>query len=266
VAYGIPAGASVAWSDSLCQHMVVGNGPRVAIDVMATPVYAELAAASDSEIGAYIGVPLVTSDGELFGTICGFSPTRQEPSLEEQEPLLELLARLLSNVLEADQERTANARMLEQSELRAATDPLTGLLNRGGWEQLLEQEGKRYERFGDSCSLICIDLDDLKLINDAKGHPAGDEYLRRAAKTLAENIRDSDVVARVGGDEFGVLAPNATAADAEILTERLCAALSEAGVQASFGYAQYVMTEGLDSAWEHADAAMYEHKRSRRCA
>ena len=264
VAYGIPPGASVDWSATLCQHMVRGDVPRICIDVRRYPHCADIVTSTGAPVLSYIGLPIVISDGTLFGTLCGFSTTTQEPEIEQHDGLLQLLTDLLSSVLESDLDQTEILRTLERTELRASTDPLTGLPNRGAWDRLLEQEEERYRRFGDSCALICIDLNELKAINDRDGHPAGDELLRLVARTLAENVRETDVVARVGGDEFGVLAAATTEPEAVALVHRLRAALAAVGASASFGHAQYVMTDGFAKTWKTADAAMYAEKRLRR--
>lgn len=259
----IPAGVAVPWDDALCKYMVAGE-PNIAPDVREVPAYLSITEADGGRVAAYIGYPLVTADGRLFGTLCAFAPTVQPADLTQHGPLVELLARLLSTILQADLEHTGLQRQLEVAEQRAATDGLTGLMNRSAWDVLLEREEQRYQRFGDSCALICIDLDGLKSVNDTHGHPAGDEYLRRAATALGAEIRDADVLARVGGDEFGIVVPNADPAAAEELVARLSVALDAVGVSASIGHAQYAMTEGFAAAWNAADAAMYECKRARR--
>ncbi|MFH5211872.1 GGDEF domain-containing protein [Antrihabitans sp. NCIMB 15449] len=264
VAFPVTSGDSVAWADSMCQYMVLGETPNIAPDVREVPQYSAIEEASALSVGTYVGLPLVTSDGTLFGTLCGFDEKPHEDSLEAHHSLLELLVSLLANVLEADLDRTAVQRALEQAELRASTDTLTGLLNRGGWEHLLEHEEARYRRFGDPGAVISVDLDHLKPINDTKGHHAGDEYLRTAARALADNVRSADIVARVGGDEFGILAPKTTADDAEELTRRLSQALHAVGVTASFGHAQYTISDGFAGAWKAADTAMYQQKKTRR--
>jgi diguanylate cyclase len=261
---GIPAGVSVPWSAALCKYMMAGQ-PHIAVDVRQVPDYVAITDADGGRVAGYMGYPLVTSDGRLFGTLCAFAPTVMPDEFHRHGPLVELLARLLSTILDADLERTALQRDLEQAERRAATDGLTGLMNRTAWDLLLEKEEARYHRFGDSCAVVCVDLDGLKAVNDTQGHPAGDDYLRLAAKVLGEQLRETDILARVGGDEFGVIAPKTDPEAAQRLVDRLSAALDEAGVAASIGHAQYsMMAGGFAGAWTCADAAMYERKRERR--
>ena len=91
----------------------------------------------------------------------------------------------------------------------ARIDPLTSILNRGGFEERFAQEVHRARRGAESLTLLIADIDNFKLINDRFGHAVGDQVLRRVAETLSESTRTSDVVARLGGEEFGVLLPDA---------------------------------------------------------
>jgi PAS domain S-box-containing protein len=100
-AYGKVAGDSVAWSESMCQHMVAGTAPAIAPDAMAVPEYAGTPAARDLTIGSYLGAPIRAADGTLFGTICGIDPERRPDELLARAPGLRLLADLLGRVLEA---------------------------------------------------------------------------------------------------------------------------------------------------------------------
>jgi len=143
--------------------------------------------------------------------------------------------------------------------------PLTALFNRRGWTRLLAAEESRCRRYGHPAGVIVVDLDDLKSINDSLGHFAGDELLARAAAAMTEVKREQDLVARVGGDEFAVLAVECDRAGTDVLVNRLRAAFEAAGVRASFGSAMRVPSQGLQSAWAEADKAMYaEKERSRR--
>jgi diguanylate cyclase (GGDEF)-like protein len=112
------------------------------------------------------------------------------------------------------------------SDLRseALTDPLTGLANRRALDRDLRRELARSERYGHSFSLVLIDLDGLKLINDHYGHTAGDHVLQRLATALAESSRAGDGAYRIGGDEFALVLPETPADQVDCLLERLMAA------------------------------------------
>ena len=263
-AYDLPPGTSLPFDESMCHTMVEGTTPRIAPDVSEVPPYAEMAAAAPIEVNAYVGTPIVSGDGRLFGTVCGYDPSPQPDALRDQLPLLDLLSGLLSAVLDADLSATAASRELERARREAETDALTGLLNRRGWDRFVEQEEERFRRFGDVASVVVIDLDNLKAVNDVQGHDAGDEYIRCAAAALAATVRRDDVLARLGGDEFGIIAVGASPAEAAELVGRAEKALAEAGVSGSVGHAPYTIVAGFPGAWKAADDAMYEQKRRRR--
>jgi diguanylate cyclase (GGDEF)-like protein len=102
------------------------------------------------------------------------------------------------------------------------TDPLTGCLNRRGFDQALAREVARSLRAGSELALLALDLDHFKMINDTYGHLAGDDVLRAAGALLNQAARAGDVVARQGGEEFAVLLPDTGAAGAFQFASRLC--------------------------------------------
>lgn len=260
----IVPGVERDFADTMCSTMVTGATPQIAPDVAQVPQYAAQAAAAPVPVGAYVGMPIVRPGGELFGTVCGYSPVRRPGSLWDHLPLLALLSSLLSSVLEADEATTAAARQLEQARRDADTDVLTGLLNRRGWERFLEVEEDRYRRFGDRACVVVLDLDRLKYVNDTEGHDAGDRYIRDAADALAGVVRAGDVLARLGGDEFGVVAHGVGPEQGDQLVARMEQGLDSVGVAGTFGHAAYSVVTGFPRAWKLADQVMYEHKRARR--
>ena len=98
----IEPGTSVAWDRSFCRSMVTGAGPRVATVAAATPAYRDLETGLPQRVAAYIGVPLVTPAGEVFGTLCGVASRAQPRTLARHLPLIELTARMLSTLLPGD--------------------------------------------------------------------------------------------------------------------------------------------------------------------
>ncbi|MQA32531.1 histidine kinase [Modestobacter roseus] len=98
----VPAGTAFPWEQTFCRQMVSGTGPRVATVTAAVPVYSQLLAGHPERIAAYVGVPLVTRSGELFGTLCGFSARAQPRSMARFLPTVEHTARLLSTLLPPD--------------------------------------------------------------------------------------------------------------------------------------------------------------------
>ena len=108
-----------------------------------------------------------------------------------------------------------------------------------------------------------LDVDGLKIVNDRRGHSAGDELLRGMASRWATIVRESDMLARLGGDEFGVLLEDTDADAAQTLADRLDAALDD-GQTASLGMAVWDGIESAEGLIARADAAMYDRKRARR--
>ena len=265
-AYGLRPGTEIAWSTAPCRSMTRGTTPRVVPDTAAVPGLTAAVAAQDAasvRVAAYVGTPIVQPDGELFGTVVGLDPEPLPTAELAHEPLLDLLSSLLSSVLAADAAAVRTARDLERAVSEAETDPLTGLLNRRGWERWLAREEERFRRFGDPASVVMMDLDGLKAVNDLQGHDAGDRLLRRAAETLAGAVRGGDPLARLGGDEFGLVA-SVGIDDARRLADRLQAELLDAGAPCSIGVAPFRVDGSFAAAITEADAAMYENKRARK--
>jgi diguanylate cyclase (GGDEF)-like protein len=200
--------------------------------------------------------------GEELGALWWWYRLPDPLSTQASPPLLELLAGLLTLILNADSARVASVRRSEVLHEQAHSDELTGLPNRRGWVEVLEVEQRRDDE-PDAPSVIVIDLDRLKEVNDIQGHVAGDEYLQLAAVTLAAACRETDFVARLGGDEFGVLVGGSGREAAERLVVRIRQALDAAGVAASIGRAHYETDGGLIRTWWRADQEMYAEKQRR---
>ena len=115
----------------------------------------------------------------------------------------------------------------EKLQRLANCDPLTGLLNKQNFKGLLTQELRRVTDEGDSSALIFIDLDEFKFINDSLGHAAGDRLLVQVAGLLTERTRESDVLARFGGDEFVVVARSVSEEEAESITQSILTGMQE---------------------------------------
>ena len=261
--YGIAPGTVFRWADSFCSEMVKGNGPRIAPRSEDIPAYATAAIGRRVQIKAYVGLPLVNSDGSLFGTLCAIHPSPQPQSIVEEKELVELLGAMLSTILQAELRAAEEARRSEKLQAEALIDALTDTYNRRGWDRLLASEEERCRRYGHPAAILIVDLDELKLVNDAQGHAAGDSLIVRASSALRKAARSLDIVARLGGDEFGILSAECDHAGAEALLKRVRTALAEANVKASVGLAMRGPSGGLRHALENADQLMYKEKRSR---
>jgi diguanylate cyclase (GGDEF)-like protein len=261
--YGIGPGRVFRWADSLCSRMISGDGPRVAPDTDLVAAYVTAPITQQLTVRAYIGVPLSLPDGTLFGSLCAIDPARQPDDIVEEQQLIELLASMLSSILNSELKAAEEARRNERLEMEALVDPLTGLANRRAWDELLAREEERCRRYGHPTAVFVLDLDDLKEVNDAAGHAAGDALLTGTAAALRDAVRDADVVARLGGDEFGIIAVECDATGAEQLLTRIRDALDRPGIRASVGIALREPTHGLERAWQEADRLMYQQKRAR---
>ena len=264
--YGIEAGHTLPWKDTLCSIAAVSDVPRFAPDVQQVPAYAGAALAAELRIGAYIGIPLHGADSRVLGTLCAFDPEKRSGFTPEDTAMVEGCARVLSRVLQAEARAAKQSRRLERTEAVAFCDSLTGLYNRRGWDQLLTAEESRCRRHGRAACLVSIDLDDLKVVNDSGGHEKGDELLRRTGQALRAIIRTQDVAARVGGDEFAILAVECDAEAVRALQARLESGLGSAGISASLGVALRSADLDLTQTWRKADEAMYRAKRERKGA
>lgn len=140
-------------------------------------------------------------------------------------------------------------------------DQLTGLSNRRTWDERVDGELQRSRRSGVPVSVVSIDVDNFKFINDSQGHAAGDRLLRDVATAWSAEVRGgSDLIARVGGDEFGMLATGSDHQDIVALVQRLHDALPE-GVSCSMGMATWDHSETAADLFRRADEEMYRAKR-----
>jgi len=160
-------------------------------------------------------------------------------------------------------------RQLADLALASRRDPLTGLPNRRAFEEDLAREAARAARTGASLSVVMLDVDRFKAVNDGHGHAAGDSVLRAVAARAAAAIRAGDLLARVGGEEFAILLPGADLARAAEAAERVRATLAERPVEAggtalavtaSLGCAALASGEAPEALVARADARLYAAK------
>jgi diguanylate cyclase (GGDEF)-like protein len=185
------------------------------------------------------------------------------PAHPNDRVLVKTIARELGGALRM-------ATLVEESRWMATTDALTGLMNRRAFADWGKREVLRASRYADPFSLLLLDVDHFKLINDLRGHGVGDIALAALAALLAASVRSCDVVARWGGEEFVVALPSTPLAGAIQVAARMRAQLEEheildpdgnrVPVTASFGVAQLLPQESLDQLVDRADRAMYGAK------
>ncbi|MFL5843664.1 MAG: HD domain-containing phosphohydrolase [Solirubrobacteraceae bacterium] len=197
-----------------------------------------------------------------------------EPGLRGFTALCQRVAGAMSDAAEVVLRRALAQERLssENAQLaqRLRTDVVTGVASRAAWEETIRSEELHRARNGRPASIVVVDLDELKLINDSEGHAAGDELLRRAGAALSENVRATDFVARIGGDEFGVLLRYSDEGDAQSWCDRLLTALADARSagepvpSCSLGFASVPPSATLAEAVVEADRRMYAAKAAKR--
>ena len=152
----------------------------------------------------------------------------------------------------------------------AITDTLTGIYNRRKFDETLADEVRRSERYGAPLSLVLLDIDFFKKINDARGHQAGDTALKMLGSFIAEKIRSHDVLARYGGEEFVILAPGTGIEGCRKLAEKLRAGIEQHGfaeagrITCSFGITEFQHGDTAESFVRRADVALYRAKKNGR--
>jgi diguanylate cyclase (GGDEF)-like protein len=254
-------------SHSLCRAAAEGRVPSIVPDIAEVPGLAgsaEREAAAGRPVRSFMGLPLVHPDGSLYGIICAADPDPKPGDIVDDLPLFKLMAQLLSIVLAVETKAASEVRRAEQAEEESLVDGLTGLSNRRAWDRYLEIEENRCRRYGIPASVVVVDLDHLKEVNDSEGHAAGDALLRLVAETLDQVSREPDICSRTGGDEFAVLAVDCDEIAAYALARRVEEALAEKRVQASLGWATRDPITGLKEAVRRADEGMFEAKRRKR--
>ena len=207
-------------------------------------------------------VPITARD-TLFGVLCvgsGGHGLQPDDTLRER---LNGVASLAATALDS-------VTLLDEVRHQALHDPVTELANARLFEDRVTQSLSIARRSGGRIAMLFVDLDRFKIVNDAHGHKVGDELLRAVAERLLGTVRDADTVARIGGDEFGILSQGAaTSQDAEIVAHRIVSTLNEPfavrgltlSIGASVGVTMFPdATDTYESVVSRGDSAMYRAK------
>jgi diguanylate cyclase (GGDEF)-like protein len=212
---------------------------------------------------------------DLVATVSLLTDLLEQASAAPHGPDIETIRNVaelaLTAAVKADRHLEQQNQQISELERQAMTDPLTGLLNRRGFERSFKKALAAARRYGETGVLMSIDLDGFKLINDTYGHNAGDKVLKQVAKILTDNVRETDCVGRIGGDEFVVLltrtsVENGTKRVRE-LERHLNGTLVNIGgrvilVRASCGSRGYGAEDRTHKVLSRADAEMYRSKRN----
>lgn len=268
---GVPEGLCLPWTDTLCKHAF--DEGRLYVQCAGTP-YADLWIAREYRVRTFVSVP-VRVDGILLGTLCALS--RHEVAMTTTAIWApDVIARLIGEFAA----REGVIRDCEASQARLAAlvhkDPLTRLPNRDYVLETLERMLAWTRRDGVALLVGFIDLDDFKTVNDRHGHRVGDLFLTAMAERLRASLRRADLLGRIGGDEFIVVAPVAPGTSERSqavlqgwLTRRAATVFVLEGLSitsggASVGMVQARHEDSVEVVIARADAAMYEVKRLRR--
>ena len=225
-----------------------------AVGVAAYARQAEAAAAPETAVGA-------------TASVLGI------PEREFTPRVRDAIITLMGEVDNLRRELQSTRERLDEAEKNADQDHLLPMLNRRAFVRVLTRQISLSVRHGTPSSLIYFDLNRFKSINDLHGHPGGDAVLKHLSNVLAANVRDSDWIGRLGGDEFGVLLTHADQIQAHKKADLLAEQLRQSptiwngqAIPISFAYGAFEMKAGDDaeSAIARADEAMYAHKRETR--
>lgn len=225
---------------------------------------------------SYLGFPIMIDDEHVFGTLCVVD-NKENNYCAQYEELMQRFRDVIENdiqlfditkqlISEIDARKQAEKELLQL----ASTDPLTGIANRRAFFESANKEVKRSLRYERELSFLMIDIDDFKQINDFYGHSVGDELLKSFATALESYVRKNDLVARLGGEEFGILLPETEEENAFKLAKRIVEEIRslsiDTGQQAlnfsiSIGVSVHEKEEeDIMLTYERADAALYEAK------
>jgi len=224
----IPEGLQIEWSDTLCRRAMLG-GPQRTADVPGD--YGDSAAARDLKLQSYVTCPVVEQDHTIWGTICGASSDAVQVDDKAMDLIKQVAGMIAERVArEEDVQRGQRTSDRERARLEAAnahlqeasmTDQLTGLDNRRAFDDKWRLELENARRVQFPVSVLLLDLDGFKDVNDSQGHPVGDEVLKRIAEMLQKQVRDIDHLARIGGDQFVIGLSHADALVGEHVFKRV---------------------------------------------
>lgn len=246
--YGVKKGDVFRWTDSFCSRMVEGLGPRIAPSSKDVIAYATAPIGNQVPISAYVGVPLVRSDGTLFGTLCAIDPSEQSQSITYDLAFVELQAKLLSTLLDMESKASVQIRETQRAECDELIDPLTQLYDAKGWDKFLTYEENRCFLYGTPTGIVSIRLQNLADSSDNL------DLISKTSQILKNTLRKEDFIAYLGGDRFAVLAVESDRFATQVITERLSKAFKEAEIQAFLGIAIREPSTTLEETHKKAEA------------
>lgn len=244
-------------------HKRIGVDPKFYVSSVhnLNSILRSVVSAHDKDGGTSAGAHSTAIEKILLFDLSFIVDTYINSLMEESRRSKEALKQYADSLEEVISERTQSLR--EQ----ASHDGLTGLLNHHAFYSELKRELSRGRRKNHSTALVYFDLDGFKKLNDSQGHKRGDEILAAVAAAMKKSIRESDIAARYGGDEFCIILPEGSVQEAEQLCQRLAATIKRStegtGISCSMGIATDSLETHLDAnaLVKKADQAMYEAKK-----
>lgn len=215
-------------------------------------------------IESYIVIPVYNLQGELFCTL--YALDTEIKFLDKKNTILKLkyISDMLMIIYWQEQEILRLKSLNEKTELLAHTDSLTQLFNLRGWEKQLKMEEARCKRYDIEHAVAILDVDSLKKINDEHGHEKGDIELKSLAVLLEYNIRENDIAARIGGDEFGLFLYESDIQTTNKTIDRVRNVLHEHGINISVGVSQSTEAMNVKEMRGLADKRLYEEKKQKK--
>ncbi len=190
--------------------------------------------------------------------------------LPDPKGLVEHICLIVYDVTDTAVNKIAQQHANEQLQNLSRMDHLTGLFNRGYWELQLVKEFKRFDRYDHPSSLIMLDIDHFKKVNDTYGHTVGDDVIRQVSRAIKDEVRDLDIAGRYGGEEFGIILTGTDSAGAAIFAERLRQTIENMVVHSEGQQVEFTVSLGISQlsnsiidhrGWiEKADQALYKSK------
>ena len=259
-----PGGTIPSDTNIFCRKVVTENQSLYVKQATQEPQWNDNPEVVNDGFNSYLGVPIVWPDGTPFGTICvmDFSVTHYK------EPFIRLM-REFGDIIERDLLMLQQYHHLQEISLR---DDLTGIYNRRGFITLAPEKINLIKRYAGVFAVMFIDIDEFKRVNDEFGHAVGDSVLKQVADNIHRNLRDSDLAARFGGDEFVVIVFVDAAEEVNLIIQRLKSSLhvieSEHKVEIglSIGYKIYDAhtAPSIDMILRETDRLMYQSKQGKK--
>lgn len=256
------------WSQETCPHVFEG------VESLHSAIAEVLASMSDAEGEATTYARFLGQTADRLKTATAIELVRD--MLAEVIRMTEATAKKyhdIESVLETTAEQIAVLRLsLEEARREAVTDHLTGLFNRKYLDARLRELVAEAKRAGRELCFLLLDIDGFKAFNDSFGHKRGDDVIRLVGRIIRSAVRDTDVPARFGGDEFAIILPRTAMVDAQALAERIRHALADrkivirsskqdlGKVTASLGLARLEWNQSVEQLFEATDQALYQAK------